>query len=260
MSLSVEKNKKPIPPNIIIYGAAGLGKSTFGSLAPNPVFLKTEDGLAGIKADAFPLANSFDDVRQFLGELYTEEHNYKTLVIDSLDWLEPLIWKQLLTDKPCNEKGRQINSIEEYGYGKGYVMALDLWRKYIQMLDALRKEKDMMIIQTAHAQIKKFEDPMSDPYDRYDVKLQNSNNASAAKLVTENADIVFFVQNHKTVIGDDKKRAIGSGERFLYTEERPAFAAKNRFSLPFEIPFDRDGGYWATIAEKIPYFNQPEGA
>lgn len=260
MTLSLEQ-KKHKPPRILIYAAHGVGKSTFGSLADRPVFIQTEDGLDAIDCAAFPLAKSYDAFMGYIGELCSTEHDFKTLVIDSLDWLEPLVWAKLIQERPHGEKGQVIKSIEDYGYGKGYNMVMDYWDEYIRAINYLRDNKDMMIIQIAHAQIRKFENPETDIYDRYEIKLHK---AASAKI-QEHSDMVLFA-NYATAVkkedkgfGGERKRAIGSGERVIYTEERPAFVAKNRYSLPSEIPFDKQGNYWATIAQNIPYFSKQKG-
>ena len=112
---SLQKNS-PKAPRVVIYGDAGTGKTTFGACAPSPVFLQTEDGLGNLAATAFPLATSFDDVMGALQSLYAEEHQFKTLVVDSLDWLEPLVWQQVCTT-------HKVARIEAMPYGKGYVEA-----------------------------------------------------------------------------------------------------------------------------------------
>lgn len=236
------------PPRIILYGVHGLGKSTFGSMAPKPIFLQTEDGLDSLDVDAFPLSKTYEQVMEYLGQLATEDHDYKTLVIDSVDWLEPLIWKQV-----CEE--HNVDAIDAIGYGKGYGFALDVWSQYIEAINYLRDEKDMMIIQLAHTHVKKYENPETDTYDRYEMKL----NTKAGSKLMEHSDIVMF-GNYFTAVKKEKeglkerKRAIGGGERILYTTERPVATAKNRYNLPQEIPFDIEGGYWNVIADHVPYF------
>jgi hypothetical protein len=250
------------PPRILIYGPQKIGKSSFGALADRPVFIQTEDGLDAINVDAFPLSRSFKEVMGNLQQLATEPHDFKTVVIDSLDWMEPLVHAHLVQERPFNDKGKKVESIEDYGYGKGYVLALDVFREYLDILNYLRDEKGMTVIQIAHAQIKKFENPETDIYDRFEIKL----NKSAAALVMEHSDIILFAnyfvgvkKEEKAMNKEGRKRAVGTGERILYTEERPAFMAGNRYSLPAEIPFDRNGEYWSTIAAHVPYFNNKEG-
>jgi hypothetical protein len=215
------------PPRILIHGVHGVGKTTFAAGAPDPVFIVTEDGLGTLDVPHFPLARTFDDVMQALASLYTEEHVFRTLVVDSADWLEPLVWARV-----CKDQG--WSSIEDAGYGKGYVNALDLWRQYIEGLNALRDDKGMAIVQIAHTDIKRFDSPEFEPYDRYVIKLHTK----ASALLQEHSDVVLFanyrISTVKADVGFNKKvtRALGSGERLLHTAERPAFLAKNRYALP----------------------------
>lgn len=252
------ETQRSIPPMIIIYGNHGLGKTTFGSLGPKPVFLRTEDGLGKLQTATFPKVTSFTMLLGQLEQLYTRKHDFQSVVIDSLDHLEPMVWEEVLKENPSAAKGKPATGIESYGYGKGYAMALDVWRRLVDALNMLREERCMTVILTAHAQIKRFENPQTDPYDRYEMKL----NSRASSLMQECADAVlfcsYFTGTRETKDSFDNKRirAIGSGERFLYTEERPAFQAKNRFGLPPEIPFDIDGAYWGVIAQNVPFFNQ----
>ena len=230
------------PPRILIHGVHGVGKTTFAAGAPEPVFILTEDGLGTLEVPHFPLARTFDDVMQALAALYTEEHSFGTLVMDSVDWLEPLVWARV-----CKDQG--WSSIEDAGYGKGYVNALDLWRQYIEGLNALRDDKGMAIVQIAHTDIKRFDSPESEPYDRYVIKLHTK----ASALLREHSDVVLFanyrVSTVKADVGFNKKvvRALGSGERLLHTAERPAFLAKNRYALPETLPMS-----WAALAEAMP--------
>ena len=239
---SLKSTTAPAPPRILIHGVAGAGKSTFASRSDKPAFVLTEDGLGVLKVNHFPLARTFDDVMSALAALYSEPHDYKTVVVDSVDWLEPLVWA-----RACKDNG--WGSIEEPGYGKGYVAALDLWRQYLDGLNALRDERRMTVIQIAHTDIKRFDSPEHEPYDRYVIKLH----ARAAALLQEHSDVVLFanyrISTVKSDVGFNKKvtRALGSGERVLYTAERPAFLAKNRYGLPDVLPLD-----WQAFAAAMP--------
>jgi hypothetical protein len=216
------------PPRLIVYGVAGVGKSTFAAGAPSPVFIPIEDGLP-IGVDAFPLMATFAEVKEALIALYTEwgDHKFKTVVIDSLDWLEDLVWRET-----CSRN--KWGSIEDPGYGKGYAAALTVWDEYIEVIDALRDDKKMTIIQLAHAQVKRFDSPEHEPFDRYEIKLHKG----AAALLMEHADGVLFanyrVSTIKSNVGFNKTvtRGTGRAERLLHTTEMPAFLAKNRFGRP----------------------------
>lgn len=237
----------PKPPRILIHGVAGVGKTTFAAEANKPVFVLTEDGLGTIPAANFPLARTFEEVLESLAALYTEDHDFKTVVIDSVDWLEPLVW-----GKACRDNGWA--SIEEPGYGRGYIAALNLWRQYIEGLNALRDDRGMTVVQIAHTDIKRFDSPEHDPYDRYVIKLH----ARAAALMQEHSDIVLFanyrISTVKADVGFNKKvnRAMGSGERVIHSAERPAFLAKNRYGLPETLPLD-----WQSFAQAMPEVIKP---
>lgn len=231
--MKIEKIGAKKPRRALVYGTHGIGKSTFGAMADAPIFIQTEDGIGDIECDRFPLSQRFNDVIAALGELYSQPHEYRTLVLDSLDWLERLIWSHV-----CQRRG--VESMEDIPYGKGYVFALTHWREVLAGLDALRNERGMHVILIAHAQIEKFANPETDTYDRYSPRLQKH----ASALVQEWCDEVLFATykvHTKTIKeGFDNKRVqgIGTGERIMRTTERPAHVAKNRLGLPEEIPLD----------------------
>lgn len=264
MALSLETNTIK-PPRILIHGPEGVGKSTFGIQAERPVFVQTEDGLAAHPEVAkFAPALTYAQFIKNLEEVAFNEHDFKTLVVDSVDWLEPLIWKQI-----CLENNN-CNSIEEAcgGFGKGYTAALDIWRGYLKLLDIINKERNMTIIQIAHSQIKPYNGPDTQAYDRFTIKLhENKAGNGASSLLFEYSDIVLFANFYVGITKDtlagstknapkERVRGVGTGERVLYTEERPAFRCKNRFGLPEKIDFDAEGNYWNIIAQNIPYYQK----
>ena len=237
----IERGCQPKAPRLLTYGPEGIGKSTFAAGAPSPVFIQTEDGLGQIDCDKFPLATSLTDVLQALSELHTEDHAYETVVIDSLDWLERLIW-----DAVCLEYG--VRSIEKAdgGYARGYTYALVHWRRIVQMLDALRDDRGMIVVLVAHTKIERFEDPESSAYDRYSPRLHKS----ATSLICEWADAVLFATGkYRTQTEDagfNRKRTIasaigkGGGERILRCIGGPSCIAKNRYGIEEELPLSWD--------------------
>jgi hypothetical protein len=235
---SITKNK-PKRPTIAIYGPAGVGKTTFAAQAPDAVFILTEAGLGDIPAMHFKwkdgetergYAKTFEEVMEAIGVLYANEHQYKTVVIDTLDWFEPLVW-----DAVCRQFN--VSSIEDVkgGYGKGYLEAGKYWERFFDGLTALRDKKDMFVILIAHAAVVSVNDPTQAMYDTYCLKL----NKRAAAQCTEFPDIVGFASWKiftTTDKGDDKRtRGVTTGERMLYLSPKPAHTAKNRFHMPEEI-------------------------
>lgn len=241
---SLQQRSASKPPRLLVYGTAGIGKTTLGVAAPAPVFMQTED--SEVNCPTFGLLKTYDELMEAIGSLHAEPHEFRTLVVDSLDWLEPIIWRET-----C-----RINnwaSIESAGYGKGYLAALDPWRTFLDGMNALRDERGMTILMLAHCEIKRFDSPETEPYDRYQIKLH----ARASALVQEHVDAVLFanyrVSTVKTDLGFNKKavRGVGGGDRLLHTTERPAFLAKNRFGMPDSLPLS-----WPDLAASIPFLNQ----
>lgn len=230
---NIQSGKENKPPRIMIYGSEGVGKSSYAAGAPNAIFIQTEDGLGEIDCRKFPLAHSLSEVIAELTALRDEAHEFQTVVIDSADWLERIIF-----DEVCREFG--VRSIEKAdgGYGKGYTHALTHWRKVVNLLQELRDKRGMMVILVAHAKVERFEDPENAAYDRYTPRLHKH----AASLIAEWVDAVLFANKKFRVSKDSSDRTIAApigadgGERVIRTVGSPACIAKNRYGLPSEIP------------------------
>ena len=138
---SITRGRESKPPRLLVYGQEGTGKSTFAAGARSPVFVQTEDGLGEIDTAKFPLAKKFEEVTDALTALRDEPHDFQTVVVDSADWLERLVW-----DRVCRDFG--VRSIEKAdgGYGKGYVHALTHWRQLVDLLNDLRDRRGMIAI------------------------------------------------------------------------------------------------------------------
>lgn len=225
---SITRGKRLRAPKIVIYGPPKVGKSTFAASAPKSIGIITEEGLDNIDVDAFPRAASIDDVMSAISTLYSQPHEYQTVFVDSLDWLEPLILA-----KVCQE--HRVKNIEEIGYGKGYVFAEDMWRSFFAGLDALRNERGMTIICIAHEQINKVKNPvLADDYDAYSLKL----NKKAVGIINEWADVIGFAAHEVLVrttdAGFNQKdtKAVSTGARKLHLNPHPAYVAGNRYGIP----------------------------
>ena len=239
----ISKGKVVRPALVLIYGPDGVGKSTFGAEAPNAIFVGPEDGTANLDVARFDGIKTFTDVRNAIRRLTSENHPYKTLVLDSIDWMEPQLWKEICTDA-------KVAIIEDAfgGYGKGYTRANQIWVEFMNDLKNLRETKKMHIIAIAHSHVKSFNDPSQHlPYDRYMLKL----NEKAAALWREFCDCVLFA-NFEVVVKKEKNaqkaKAYGDDKRLLFSVRRPSFDAKNRYGLPFELPLSWDAFNAAMIA------------
>lgn len=226
---SVIKGKQETPYRVTGFGPEGTGKTTFAAGAPSPIFLGTEDGTAHLDVARFPRPENIGDVHEAIRVLATTEHEYRTLVIDTLDHLEPLIWEEV-----CRRD--DVDSIEKVGggYGKGYTAAVDEWRKLLAALEGLQRSKRMHVVLLAHSHIKTFQNPEGENFDRYQLKLHDK----AAGLIKEWSEEVLFMRQETLVHKERHKKAkgVGTGARVIHTERTAAFDAKNRHSLPAELP------------------------
>jgi len=153
---SLVVGKQQLPPRICFYGPHGIGKSTLAAQFPKPIFISTEDGLASLDVVSFPKATSVDDVSKAIKTLIKEEHDFKTLVLDSTDWLvSPLITSDIETN----------NDEKALAYGKGQVMVAESFREILQGMDVLRKKRAMNILLIAHSAVVRFDSPITEPYD-----------------------------------------------------------------------------------------------
>jgi hypothetical protein len=225
---NLRKGKQSVPPRFVLYGGHGIGKSTLASQFPRPIFISTEDGLDSLDVTSFPKAAHINDVVASIKTLIKEDHDFQTVVIDSVDWLvEPLIVSNV----------EATHEAKDLAYGKGQMMVAEEFREILQGLDALRLRRNMNVVLIAHATVVRFEDPRTEPYDRYQPKLPNRCNA----LLQEWADVIAFaafkviIRKSDSGFNKEKTRGVTTGERLLHFVENPAYAAKNRYACPDEI-------------------------
>jgi hypothetical protein len=245
MPLNLLTGIQSAPFRLLIHGTEGIGKSTFAACAPDPVFIQTEDGLNQINVPKFPLAESYDKVIENLTELTIEKHDLKTVVIDSVDWLEKLIEPKVL------ERYKGKTSIAEIPLGEGYKMQIPYLNRILELCNKLRSNKNMNVILIAHTKMEKVEDPSGTSYDQYAPRLDKRING----MVKEWADIIAFathlIRKEELNEGFDKRtvaKAIkqDGNTRIIYLESTPAIVAKSRYPLPAEMPLDGDK-FFATL-------------
>lgn len=219
---------------VVCYGPEGIGKSTFASMFLNAVFIDTEGSTKDMDVARLPRPGSWEYLLQEIQYVKDTPGICSTLVIDTVDWAE-----QLCVGHICSK--HQKDGIESFGYGTGYVYTKEEFGRFLNRLEDL-VEAGVNVVLTAHAHIKKFEQPDEmGAYDRWELKLGKKTSSQTAPLVKEWADMLLFV-NYKTysVAVDDKgkKHKGQGGKRIMYTSHHPCWDAKNRYGLPEECEFD----------------------
>lgn len=240
MSLNVKRGPTREPLRILLHGVEGVGKTTFASKFPGAIFIGSEDGGGDLDIARMPVA-TWKQAAERVNDLLTEPHDYRVLVIDSIDFLERLCWQSLMDD-------RKVTTIEDVGggFGKGYTAATEEAGRFVKLLDTLRERRRMHIVAISHTEIKAFADPTAASYDRYQLRLHKG----AAALYSGWADCILFA-NYEIKVRTESggkgaeilkkgKAASGTPGRVLYTEHRAAFDAKNRYNLPAEMPLEWD--------------------
>lgn len=233
MSLSAVVHGPLEASRFLLFGVAGVGKTTFAAQAPAPVFLGGEDGTGKLDVARFPAPQTWQDALDAVRALETEKHDFKTLVIDTLDSLEPLCWRHVVAKDTKAENIEQVGG----GYQKGYTIAVDEWRVLLASLERLRSV-GMRVVLLAHAAVTKFKNPQGTDYDRYSLKLEQR----AAPVFVEWSDVCLFAQFEAWTEEERGKRPKGASTdmRLMRTRRTAAYDAKNRYSLPETMPLSWD--------------------
>lgn len=223
--LKISRGPQYSPARVAVYGTEGIGKTTLASQFPNPLILDTEDGSKRLDV-ARVAVNEWKTLTLAVAELAVQPQGFKTVVIDSADWAERLCGEQLCKDH--NKK-----SLEDWAYGKGYVLLAEQFSNFLVACDKLI-DSGLHVVWVAHAQVKRCSPPdLSEGYDRYELKLAKQ----TAPLLREWADCLLFC-NYKTKLADGKDgkvKAIGGRERVMFSQRTAAFDAKNRYGLEPEL-------------------------
>ena len=227
--MEIIRGKQQSPQKVVIYGPEGVGKTSLAAQFPRPLFLDTEGSTGNYDVARMPRPTSGAMLMQQIAWAKANPQEFDTLVVDTADWAERLLIADLLAK-------HKKTGIEDFGYGKGYTYAYEEFGRMLNLLEDVRALGKHIVI-TAHATIKKFEQPDEvGAYDRWELKLSKQ----ASPMLKEWADLVLFV-NYKTFVNkvDDKgtTKAAG-GQRVMYTSHKPTWDAKNRHGLPDELPLD----------------------
>lgn len=232
--MNITRGKIPSAKKVCVYGVEGVGKSTFASQFPAPIFIDTEDSTKELDVARFDKPTSWEMLLQEIRYVIDHPEVCKTLVVDTLDWAEKLCIKAV-----CAKY--QKSGLESFDYGKGYTFVYESFGELLNLLADVT-DRGIHVVLTAHAIMDRCEQPNEfGSYDRWGLKLINSRKCSIANMVKEYVDILLFVNYQIMVVAADNKgtkhKAQG-GKRVVYTSHKPCWDAKNRLGLPEELPLD----------------------
>lgn len=228
--MKIVKGKQAAPSRTVLYGVEGIGKTTLAAQWPQPLFLDTEDGTRQLEVDRVSCPD-WATLKAAVAELAVEPSGYRTIVIDSIDWAE-----RHLTEWVCKKDGK--SGIEDYGFGKGYVILAEHMARFVEGLDNLHRA-GLHVLLVAHAKVQRTSPPdQTDGYDRYELRLSKQ----VAPIVKEWSDALLFANYRMRLVegNDGRKKAIGGKDRVVYAERAAAYDAKNRYGLGEELPMSID--------------------
>lgn len=259
---AIRRGRIHSPPRLLLYGVEGVGKSTLAAAAPKPIFLDIEGGADHIDVARYTWRDGADgciprtltDVYMALADLGRHEHEFETLVIDTLDALEPLVWAFVCDQYSgkkgaINKSGKKLTSIEDFGFAKGYIVAVDEWRKLCSMFDRLRAARGMSIILLGHSHIRTYKNPIDEDYDRFYLRVHDK----SAGMLKEWADVVGFCAFEELadrLDGEHRSRGVSTGRRLIHLTRSAAWDAKSRIALPDEIEIDLEAP-WQPFADAL---------
>ena len=201
--------------------------TTFAAGAPSPIFLPVENGTADLDVARLPAPETWADMIEAVRVLTDEPHEYRTLVVDTIDAGEALCWRDV-----CWRGGRVRELVRAFdGFGKGFDVAAETWMVFLKDLERLYEKRSMNIILLAHSHVKSVKNPEGEDFDGWTLRMHEK----SAGLFKAWPDALLFAKV-ETFIKDAGTGKARGGARVLCSEGQPYYAAKNRFSLPPVFP------------------------
>lgn len=230
-----------------LFSEGGMGKTTLAAMFPKPVFIRAEDGTASLEGHPdvmlFPVAKATDDIFDAIEALATQEHDRKTLVIDSVTQFEKMVTREII-DAESNPKCKNMAAAHG-GYGKAFGMLDKRHQELREAADYLATDCGMNVVFIAHATVEELELPDMDKYSRYTIHLHRNRQYDCVHHYSNNSDMVAFIRLKTNLRGTEsgKKRAISDGEREIIAFPVASNISKNRYNITEAMPFDLGGGF-----------------
>lgn len=246
--MNIIKGKKKKPFKAIIYGPPGIGKSTLASKFGNPLFINLENGIHHLDVHSLDtIPKDYVQLDECLKFSYITR-DYDTIVFDGLMHMEDILMDVVIKDFAKQDRSKAINAIGDISHGRGYQALNSKWRSLVSIFDSINKSGKNIII-TGHSQTITFRNPLGEDFDRYTLNITKG----GASVICSAMDAIFLMDWERFIEtpgkGDlgGKSKGRGDGTRIVYTEERPAFVAKNRFYLPEKVAIQDDGKQFTDL-------------
>lgn len=239
------KGRVAQPPRLLVYGSPGCGKSTLAAAATKPIVIDVDGGTQNIDCTRTPTPTTFEELLALLAELATVEHDYRTLVVDTLDAVESMVWGLVVADYNRTSKGAKVTTAGDIPYGRGMESAVDYWRRFLASLERCWSGRRMTVILIDHSTIRTFKNPSDEDYQRIEPKIDRK----ASALLRSWCDAVLLADFQTEVATNaqtKRSKGVSTGQRVLRTEYAASHDAKNRYALPPELPLS-----WTALAAGI---------
>jgi hypothetical protein len=222
------KDLAPNAPKGILYGAPGIGKTTFAAKADNSIIIDCENGAGAVQCTRTPYLDNWTSIEVWLKQIETDQHPYKVMAIDSLDWLLRRIEEHV--SGCAKDKLDQTLNKSHGGYGNGkQVLKNHIYRVLLPILDRI-VNRGIAVILLAHAK-------RTDITDIDGVTIEKTTADISDDFLSTFVEWSDFVCLARMDI---------DGKRTITTSETNRALAKNRYGMPASIVFS-----WESFTSAI---------
>jgi len=241
-------------PMITLTGEEGIGKTTLAATFPNPVFLRFEDGTEAVSTDIkfsqFPIIKEYDNFRNQMLALLKEDHEFKTVIIDTVSEANVMFIKDILAmDKSSTASMATCNG----GYGAGYQMLTAKHSSLRSACNLVNQERNLAFIFIIHNQVEVLDPPDGESYTKYGLQLHKD----SSPIYLNNVDMVAHMRLDSMVIknskGDKLGKASSDTDRILVCHKTAAQVSKNRYHITEPLAVQEGEN---PLLELIPFFNK----